>query len=385
MYLKMKTEIQFILELVNFCNFRCKYCYLSQANNISPYENKIMSKETGSHIISYIKKNIYEKFDRIFIDFLDGEPLLNFSVLKHIVIEGEKVDKLNKFIFRFTTNGSLLTNEIIDFANLHKIYFNISFDGIPSAHDKNRIIKNTGTSSSIVLEKINLIKNFEFIGVVSTFTSDTYEVMSKGIEYLAKIGFKHIEANIAMGNTSTYTDINKLRSVIEESLIFFTARYQQHDFSCNYVILDRILKKIFSEKHQAQECIYPYQITYDGSIKFCDRIPNALNEKIANVFDEDFDEFYKTKKHICKKGNLYICEKCDIRAFCTPCNAYIQNYYTAQSDIYTEPVFCTVMKAIISVALSFYSKNKNNLIINMHFNTEMHNRILQGKYTIQNG
>ena len=160
MYLKMKTEIQFILELVNFCNFRCKYCYLSQANNISPYENKIMSKETGSHIISYIKKNIYEKFDRIFIDFLDGEPLLNFSVLKHIVIEGEKVDKLNKFIFRFTTNGSLLTNEIIDFANLHKIYFNISFDGIPSAHDKKRILKNTGTSSSIVLEKNKSYKEF---------------------------------------------------------------------------------------------------------------------------------------------------------------------------------------------------------------------------------
>lgn len=135
-------DIQFIIELTNGCNFACKYCYLAQALK-NKYQK--MYPDTAKNMINAIIHHIYNKGDHIYIDFLDGEPLLNFSVMKIMIEYGKQIEQEigdNIFIFRFTTNGSLLNKEIIDFIKQHNIYFNISVDGLPITHDKNRVLKN---------------------------------------------------------------------------------------------------------------------------------------------------------------------------------------------------------------------------------------------------
>ena len=53
------------------------------------------------------------------MDFFGGEPLMNFDVVKRLVAYARSVEKERGKHFRFTltTNGVLIDDDVIDFAN----------------------------------------------------------------------------------------------------------------------------------------------------------------------------------------------------------------------------------------------------------------------------
>ena len=63
---------------------------------------------------------------------MGGEPLLNFSTIKHIVDFWENI-KIQfpgrKVTFSFTTNGTLFTPEIIEYVKEKQIGVTVSLDG----------------------------------------------------------------------------------------------------------------------------------------------------------------------------------------------------------------------------------------------------------------
>ena len=376
----MYKGIQFIIELTNRCNFKCKYCYLEQSEGISHNVHHIMTTEIGEKTISYIYDNFYQRYDRIFIDFLDGEPLTNFATLRHMVnysrtLEGEK----SKFIFRFTTNGSMLTQEIIKFTQDNNIYFNISVDGLPETHDKNRVYHDGKGTSQDVFDKLEVVSNIDNVGIVSTYSANTLSGIVEGTEYLQKRGLKHIETNFCMGKVDHY-DIKQLKGEYKRVIDLYLERYRNGDFSCRYIILDDILSSLYCGRNEKSECIHPYKITYDGIIKSCDRIPIKFNKDIATIFDERFETFDEQKCHYCIDKETEKCTTCQYRTLCTPCNIYMNDMFDVQEDNDSEPVFCIVMKCLIEKAIQFHEENKRNGLIAMHFNPELRRLILKGEY-----
>lgn len=367
----MLGEIQFIVELTNRCNFKCKYCYLEQSENMSENHIHYMDIITGEKLIDYIYTNFYERYELIYIDFLDGEPLINFDVMEAIVKYGDAlVKRPSKFIFRFTTNGSLLTQEVIDFAERYDIYFNVSVDGTQKSHDKNRVFADGRGTSSIVYEKLKLIQKRKNVGIVSTYSSSTYKDIKIGTIYLMNMGFQHIEINFCMGDVENY-DIDNLIVEYISAINLFLSRYERGDFTYRYVILDRILQKLFCNEIEKSYCMYPYKITYNGFIKSCDRIPYEYNKVLGSIMDNKFN-FLDTKKlHYCYKSGYNDCDMCTYRYLCTPCNVYTNSIYNNQKNLKNEPVFCVIMKCLIDEAKKFYAKNKNSLKIAIQFNPSL--------------
>lgn len=72
------------------------------------------------------------------MDFFGGEPLMNWQVVKDLVAYGREQEKLHdkKFRFTLTTNGVLLDDEVMEFANKEMSNVVLSIDGRKEVHDR---------------------------------------------------------------------------------------------------------------------------------------------------------------------------------------------------------------------------------------------------------
>ena len=374
--------IQFIIELTNKCNFQCKYCYLEQAESISNNSLCKMEESTGIFLMEYLYLTFKDSYEKIYIDFLDGEPLLNYEVMKSMVLKGEELEgESDKFLFRFTTNGSLLNSEIVKFTTEHNIYFNISIDGLLETHDINRKFPNGEGTGKIVYEKLKLVLGLDNVGIVSTYSANTYYKMLEGTQWLMNFGIKHIEVNFCMGKVDYYEDIEKLKGEYTKVINMYLSRYKIGDFSCTYVVLDNVLKSLFLNSYIKSNCVYPFKITYDGKIKSCDRIPAEYNKIILDTrIGMPIWKMKLTEHHYCNSKKVEKCEKCSVRSLCTPCVAYISDMFENKDVFFKEPIFCAIMKCLIQNSLEFYENNKDNLRVIMYFNPKVREQILKGNF-----
>ena len=77
-----------------------------------------MSYEVGKQALDFLIANSGSRRN-LEVDFFGGEPLMNWQVVKDLVAYGREQEKLHDKNFRFTltTNGVLLNDEIMEFAN----------------------------------------------------------------------------------------------------------------------------------------------------------------------------------------------------------------------------------------------------------------------------
>lgn len=91
------------------CNARCDYCFES---GIERYD---MTRSTADGVIAFIKNTLQNK--ELSIMWFGGEPLLNFEIVTYITCQLRRLGyELSSSV---TTNGSLLTQEMIDFLKIN--------------------------------------------------------------------------------------------------------------------------------------------------------------------------------------------------------------------------------------------------------------------------
>lgn len=150
------------LEVTSACNFRCKYCAYSGGYEYSrSHEAVHMEWPVAKAAIDLLHKHHHKASEKDFgkygdsrddrlhynIGFYGGEPLLRFDFIKKCVEYANSLtwdkepDGRTELMFSLTTNGYLLTEEIMDFMIDHNISPVISLDGPKEIHDSNRVSK----------------------------------------------------------------------------------------------------------------------------------------------------------------------------------------------------------------------------------------------------
>lgn len=145
-----------ILNLSEYCNLACRYCYAEEGSYGQNKKTNVMSLETVKEVI----KRTYELYPKgiTTIQFFGGEPLLNKSVMKEAVKWiNEYASKLSidKPLYTMVTNGTLIEDEDIMFFNDYFASITISLDGNKEVNDYNRVFKNNkGSVYETVKNKI---------------------------------------------------------------------------------------------------------------------------------------------------------------------------------------------------------------------------------------
>ena len=104
------------LHIAHTCNLNCAYCFASQGKYHG--DRALMSFEVGKAALDFLVANSGTRRN-LEVDFFGGEPLMNFDVVKQLVAYARSIEKEHGKNFRFTltTNGLLIDDDVIDFAN----------------------------------------------------------------------------------------------------------------------------------------------------------------------------------------------------------------------------------------------------------------------------
>lgn len=121
------------LSLTHRCNLVCRYCYAGQAFR------KDMSMETAQKAVDFAIR-ITPPGGKIDFCFFGGEPFLCFDRMQAITtyIRERTQDTGHPVRFSITTNGTLLTQSMLDYLRAEQVDLCLSVDGPAHVHDLNR-------------------------------------------------------------------------------------------------------------------------------------------------------------------------------------------------------------------------------------------------------
>lgn len=122
---------ELVLQVTQACNLSCSYCpFANKTENVYQrnHSGKKMDWETAKKSIDLFEECSTE-IDEVSITFYGGEPFLNFPLIQKVIDYSNKLFTGKKVRYALTTNGTLLTDEIIDFIYKNNISVMFSIDG----------------------------------------------------------------------------------------------------------------------------------------------------------------------------------------------------------------------------------------------------------------
>lgn len=122
------------LHVTNACNLRCDYCYIAKSS-------EQMSEETSLQAIdAIIRSAVQHRYQRVALKYAGGEAALS---LPHILTTHDyALQQAHKHGLQLTasllTNGTIMTQRMIEQLKERHIHITISLDGSGPAHDQQR-------------------------------------------------------------------------------------------------------------------------------------------------------------------------------------------------------------------------------------------------------
>lgn len=300
--------------LTKDCNLNCSYCMAKDSHSSMEFNELIFCK-----IEEFFSST---KQQDISVSFVGREPLVAFDKLKMIVNFINNMDLLCNIKYSMNTNLILLDEEKLRFLFDNNFDIHSSIDGTKEYHDLLRKDKNGNGTFDIIINKLNLIKEFGYdvSGFHLTITESNIDMdISSFIAFMKENNFYDliIEPNIFSLKLPPEELASKLVNMYlklyEENISvdgFWVRPYKKLILSDDY-------ENYFSDDDNLAFCgaFSPKSVALmvNGDINLCSysnlKIPF---NSISNKFNIDFKSFIKDNII----GNLEFCKGCDIEGLC---------------------------------------------------------------------
>ena len=356
------------LHIAHDCNLACKYCFAEEGEYHGKRE--LMSYEVGKAALDFLIAGSGNRHN-LEVDFFGGEPTLNFQVVKDLVAYGRSQEKAHdkKFRFTLTTNGVLLNDEIMEFANQEMDNVVLSIDGRKDVHDFMRPFPNGSGSYDIVVPKYQKFADSRDqmrYYVRGTFTHHNLD-FAKDVLHLADLGFKQISVEpVVAPDDADY-------AIREEDL---PQLFEEYDQLAKEIIKRKENGLVFNFFHfmidlEGGPCVAKrlsgcgsgteyLAVTPWGDLYPCHQFVGNEKFYLGNVFEgvkhpEICQEF--------KSCNVYSkekCRKCFARFYCSGgCAANSYNFHGSIHDAYD--IGCALQKKRVECAIMIKAAEANAL------------------------
>ncbi len=173
------------------CDHSCPYCQVSrQSEDKAAFD---MSIETATKCLDFTFRS---PSPNIKIEFQGGEPLLNFDLLKWIVIEAKRRNEQHKKDLEFViaTNLALLTDDILSFCLEQDVHISTSLDGPEDLHLANRPRPGSDSYQKVIsgINRARAVLGPEKISALMTTTKASLGRPKEIIDEYVRQGFNYI-------------------------------------------------------------------------------------------------------------------------------------------------------------------------------------------------
>ena len=350
------------LHVAHSCNLACSYCFAGQGK----YHGKdaLMSFETGKRAFDFLIENSGTRRN-LEVDFFGGEPLLNWDVVKKLVEYARSIEKEKNKNFRFTltTNGVLIDDEVIEFANKEMSNVVLSLDGRKDVHDKFRVDYAGKGSYDKILPKFKKLvdsrngQNYYMRGTFTHFNTD----FTNDIFHMADLGFKELSMEPVVCSPDSPS------ALTDEDL---PVLFEQYEILAKEMIRRRKKGDGFTFYHYMLDlkngpCIYKrisgcgsgteyMAVTPKGELYPCHQFVGEEEYCLGNIWDGVKKPEVQDKFRLCNAYSREECRDCWAKLYCSggcAANSYhatgsVNGIYKYGCELFKKRIECAIMMNI---------------------------------------
>jgi uncharacterized protein len=346
------------LHIAHDCNLACKYCFAEEGEYKGHRE--LMSYEVGKKALDFLIANSGNR-KNLEVDFFGGEPLMNWQVVKDLVKYGREQELLHNKNFRFTltTNGVLLDDDIMEFANKEMSNVVLSIDGRKEVNDNMRPSRNGKGSYELILPKFKKLaesRNQTNYYVRGTFTHNNLD-FSEDVKHLADLGFKQIsvEPVVALPEDAYSIKEEDLPVLFEEydrlAKMMLEYKQQGKDFNFFHFMIDLTggpcVAKRLSGCGSGTEYL---AVTPWGDLYPCHQFVGIPEYLMGNVDDGIVKPELREEFKVCNVYSKEKCRNCFAKFYCSGgCAANSFKFHSDINDAYD--IGCELQKKRVECAI----------------------------------
>lgn len=347
------------LHVAHDCNLACKYCFACEGEYHGP--RGLMSFEVGKRALDFLVENSGTR-KNLEVDFFGGEPSLNFDVVKRLVEYGRSIEKEagKNFRFTYTTNGIILTDEIMEFCNREMSNVVLSLDGRKEVNDRMRVNRGGGGSYDTIVPKFKKFvktrggKDYYIRGTYTAFNKD----FAADILHMADLGFKEISIEPVVADPSApyalkEDDLPELLTqyeILAKEMIKrnkkgkgFTFYHYMIDLDGGPCVVKRVSGCGVGTEYMA--------VTPEGDLYPCHQFVGNPDFKLGNVYDGVQNTAVCEQFKSCNIYSHSECDDCFARMYCSggcAANAYnstgsVNGVYRLGCELHKKRIECAIM------------------------------------------
>ena len=360
------------LHIAHDCNMCCKYCFAGEGEYSG--DRSLMSFEVGKRALDFLIEQSGSR-KNLEVDFFGGEPLLNFDVVKQLVAYARSIEKEKGKNFRFTltTNGVLLDDEVMEWANKECYNVVLSLDGRKETNDRMRRTRNDKGTYDLILPKFQKMakeRNQQGYYIRGTYTHYNTD-FANDILHLADMGFEQLAMEPVVTDPKTdyalqESDIPKLKDQYDLLAKEMCKRNREgKGFTFFHYMIDL----------EGGPCIYKrisgcgvgtdyMAVTPWGDLYPCHQFVGDEKFLLGNVFDGVKNTDIVNEFKLCNVYSREACQDCFAKLYCSggcSANAYhTTGKITGTCDMSCELHRKRVENAIMIKIDELFANSENN-------------------------
>lgn len=350
------------LHVAHTCNLNCSYCFASQGKYQG--DRALMTFEVGKQALDFLVAHSGSRRN-LEVDFFGGEPLMDWEVVKQLVAYARSIEqeKGKNFRFTLTTNGVLLDDEVMEFANREMHNVVLSLDGRKEVHDHLRKdYKGNGSYDGIVPKFQKFVESRGGTGYYmrGTFTHNNVD-FTNDIFHMADLGFAELSMEPVV------CDPKDPYALTDEDL---PKLFEQYEILAKEMIRRKKAGNGFTFYHYMLDlehgpCIYKrisgcgsgteyMAVTPWGELFPCHQFVGDGKYSLGNIWDGVTNKAAQDEFRSCNVYARPACKDCWAKLYCAggcAANAYhatgdVRGIYEYGCELFKKRIECAIMMQV---------------------------------------
>ena len=347
------------LHVSHTCNLNCSYCFASQGKYHG--DQALMSLEVGKRALDFLIENSGSRRN-LEVDFFGGEPLMNWDVVKELVAYAREQEKVHNKNFRFTltTNGVLIDDDVIDFANREMSNVVLSLDGRKEIHDLTRVdFAGNGSYDKVVPKFKEIVearggKNYYMRGTFThanpDFTNDVFHMADLGFRELSMEPVVCLPDDPSALTPEDIEIVKKQYEILAEEMI--KRRKEGNPFTFYHYMIDLTNGPCIYKRISGCGSGTEYMaVTPWGDLYPCHQFVGEEKYKLGDVWNGVTNDDIREEFRSCNAYSRPDCKDCWAKLYCSggcAANAYhasgsIKGIYEPGCELFRKRMECAIM------------------------------------------